>query len=98
MLETQEDIEQLAFPGTPVVLSSPVSQQSTLYKRLEKYGECLYGFVLVTDQMEKARNLVRGFGPTVTWRNNPVAWYQSEESGLFREINIGLLELKHWKG
>jgi hypothetical protein len=56
-----------AFPGTPVVLASPLSPGSPLTKRLAKFGDAPCAFILDASGGMLGSNPSRWFGSSIFW-------------------------------
>jgi len=78
--EVQRDPEfgaELAwFEGTPAMLASPLSSDSPLNSRLEKFGEAPYAFVLAGSS-----NKVRAGVHDSHWFGKPVTWFDEARLG-----------------
>lgn len=75
--DRQLKLHLAAFAGTPVVLASPSSGQSTLAARLEKFGESPYLFVL--DQAD--RTFGGGLGGS-EWFGRNIIWMSGLDIGV----------------
>jgi hypothetical protein len=65
-----------AFTGTPVVLASPLSSNSPLAARLQRFGEAPYLFVL-----DGARPMQEREG-TSEWFGSAIVWHPSLGIGI----------------
>jgi hypothetical protein len=77
------------FPGTPVILASPPSNESNwLRTRLEQFGECPAAFLLGTPNLATA---AQGFPlhPAGSWFGRRLAWFDPAKLGPMR---LGVIE------
>jgi Glyoxalase-like domain len=75
--EMQDDenlqLRLASFPGTPVVMASPMSASAPLAARINKFGEAPYAFVL-----DMADHSFRGFvGSPSVWYGRQIFWNSS---------------------
>jgi hypothetical protein len=69
------------FPGTPIVLATPLSNQSWLNARLNQYGEAPCAFILGTPGMGSRRPPSKWFGSEVFWADaSQLGWHLGFET------------------
>jgi hypothetical protein len=76
------------FPGTPVMLASPLRQDSWLAARLAKFGEIPAAFLLRTDNLERAAQRFH-LPATENWFGRTLAWFDPDK---LQGINLGLAQ------
>jgi hypothetical protein len=76
------------FPGSPVMLASPLSQNSWLAARLTKFGEIPAAFLLETNDIDQTAKRFR-VTATQNWFRRTTKWF---EPGKFSAIRLGLLQ------
>ena len=75
------------FPGTPVMLASPLGADSWLAKRLEQLGESPVAYLLGTRDYGAASKRFDLSG-RVQWFGSNVAWF---DSGKLHGVRIGVI-------
>jgi Glyoxalase-like domain len=83
--ERQDDAEfgaKLAwFPGTPIVLATPLSNESWLNARLNQYGEAPCAFIIGTAGMASRRPPSKWFGRQIFWADSSqLGWHLGFET------------------
>jgi hypothetical protein len=83
--ERQEDASFGAkiawFSGTPVVLAAPLSSESWLAARIERFGEAPCAFILGTPGMASAASPSKWFGRSVFWADaSKLGWHLGFEA------------------
>jgi Glyoxalase-like domain len=85
----QLDAEVAYFPGTPVMLAAPLSADSWLADRLQRFGEIPAAFLLGTRDFNRSR---KRFSLTGTGQLNgrKLAWFDPAQ---LHAVRLGLVEL-----
>jgi hypothetical protein len=69
------------FPGTPVVLAAPLSSESWLTARLQRFGEAPCAFILGAPHLSSATTPSNWFGRSVFWADaEQLGWHLGFET------------------
>jgi hypothetical protein len=75
------------FPGTPVILATPLDQNSWLARRLQEFGESPVAYLLGTADLEAATKRY-GLTAQTQWFGRKLAWF---DAGKLKGVRLGVI-------
>lgn len=77
------------FENTPIVLVEPMEKSTNLAKRIEKYGDCPFGYLIATNAIDKASKTLNQFNIPSKLLNKKILFHETWNMG---DSILGLIE------